>query len=161
MRRNNKMKKIFQKQAYMPKKGNSEQLFISHLPAHVATVRDYYNKSTKWYQRLWYDKKSLGIHYGFWESSTKKREEALIEQYKIVKELINPKKGQVILDAGCGVGGASLWLAEHTEAQYTGITISDDQIIRAKQFLQSRNLSNRVKFLKRDYFNTKFKDKQF
>ncbi len=78
-----------------------------------------------------------------------------------MKELIRPQTGELILDAGCSVGGASLWLAEHTDTRYIGITISDEQIRYAHRFLQQRDLAKRVLFLQRNYFDTGFDDKQF
>ena len=42
-------------------------------------------------------------------------------------------KNQHILDAGCGVGYGSLYLAEHLKAKVTGISVSNSEIIRAKK----------------------------
>jgi cyclopropane fatty-acyl-phospholipid synthase-like methyltransferase len=123
-------------------------------------VGNYYNKSHKWYKLLYIERESLAIHYGFWERGGSK-ENALINQYREIKRILDPKVGELILDSGCGVGGASLWLAEHTPAQYIGVTISDVHYREAVQNVQDRKLASRVQLLKADYFHTDFPDQKF
>jgi cyclopropane fatty-acyl-phospholipid synthase-like methyltransferase len=127
----------------------------------TSSVEDYYDKSQKWYKWLYYDNESLGMHHGFWFKGTKSRKEALINQYKELARLLKFRKGDLVLDAGCGVGGASLWLAQHTEADFIGITVSSVQLKLAQKYANERGLQDRVKFYKMSYFNTEFKDKTF
>jgi cyclopropane fatty-acyl-phospholipid synthase-like methyltransferase len=74
---------------------------------------------------------------------------------------LKPSKGQLILDAGCGVGGASLWLAKSTAANYVGITVSDVQLRMANEFARRRDLLGRVKFFKKNYFKSSFENEKF
>ncbi len=122
----------------------------------IQKVKEYYDTSTRWYRWFYYDKDNLALHYGFWEHPKESRSDALKNQYREMANLLNPQPGEVILDAGCGVGGASLWLAQHTQANYLGITISPKQVKMAKANAQRKKLEDRVKFLERNYFNTKF-----
>ncbi len=134
---------------------------LSKSDSHLWGVKDYYDKSTKWYDWFYYDKKSLGIHYGFWESPGDTLETALTNQYRGIETLLAPKAGELILDAGCGVGGASLWLAEHTKAKYIGITLSDVQVEFAKRYIKQRRMGDRVDVRVGNYFKTEFPDKYF
>ena len=79
-------------------------------------VEEYYNKCTKYYNWFWFDKESLGLHYGFWDKGTKSKKESLLNQYREVIRLLQPKSNELVLDAGCGIGGASLWLTKKTNA---------------------------------------------
>ena len=43
------------------------------------------------------------------------------------------EKGHRVLDIGCGWGGMALYLANHTGAEVTGITLADEQVRRARE----------------------------
>jgi len=127
----------------------------------IDLIREYYDKTGYMYRWFYTDKESLGLHYGFWDDNTISVKEALINVYKEVRDLINPKKGQLILDAGCGVGGASLWLAKNSEAKYEGVTISPNQLRQAISHAQKRGLEEKVSFSLMDYHKTDFPDAKF
>jgi len=51
-----------------------------------------------------------------------------------------------ILDVGCGIGGASRWLAQRFNAQVTGITLSPQQARRATAIAGEKGLSDQTNF---------------
>lgn len=112
-------------------------------------------------QFFWSDRESLGMHFGFWEQNTLHHKEALINQYRVVKKLLDPQQGDTILDAGCGIGGASLWLAQNSDAHYTGITISKVQLNQARDNAKKRHLEEHVSFSLGNFFDTDFGDATF
>jgi len=59
--------------------------------------------------------------------------------------------GQSVLDIGCGWGGLGLSLAKLTDARVTGITLSGEQLRRARQRAQAAGLDNQVAFELQDY----------
>ena len=123
-------------------------------------VSDYYNKSHRLYRWFYIDKVSLGIHYGFW-GGTSSKSEATTNQYREVARLLKPVQGDLILDSGCGIGGASLWLADNTPAKYIGITISDAHLRDATRYkLQGQN-GHKTRFYRMNYFNMGFPDETF
>lgn len=124
-------------------------------------VAEFYDRNQKWFTRLYSDRKSLGLHYGFWDHATNSRAHALTNQYRVVAGLLEPKTGQRFLDAGCGVGGAALWLAEHSSAEYVGISLSSVQISLAKRHAQARGLTGRVTFERQNYFQPNFPEASF
>lgn len=124
-------------------------------------VKDYYDRSHRWYRWAYYDKDSLAVHYGFWDKPETARKEALTNQYRLVSELLNLKDGEQVLDAGCGVCGASLWMAARMNAHFTGITISESQLKDAQRNIEHRGLAERVKVQLGDYFKTGFPDSSF
>lgn len=66
--------------------------------------------------------------------------------------------GQKVLDAGCGIGGPSAYFAGKIQADFTGITISDEQVSKARDFIQTKTLRGTVQIQKGDYHQL---DKQF
>lgn len=127
------------------------------------TVGEYYDKCGWHYRLFWTDNESLAMHYGFWEQDTTSKKEALINQYREIIEIMQPAPGEQVLDAGCGIGGASFWVAEKTGANVVGITISENQLKTANKLLNGRNkhLSENIGFEKRNYLNTGFAEKKF
>lgn len=124
-------------------------------------VEEYYDKCQRWYSLFYSDSKSLGMHYGFWEEDTRSKEEALTNQYREVKRLLSPGPGEKILDAGCGVGGASIWLAQQTAAELTGITLSSVQVNLARKYAAQHGVGDRTEFHMANFFHTGFPDAYF
>ncbi len=65
------------------------------------------------------------------------------------KLLLEP--GQRVLDMGCGWGGLSLYLAEITDVDVTGVTLSVEQYKLATRRARDRRLQDRVRFQLCDY----------
>jgi len=59
--------------------------------------------------------------------------------------------GQSVLDIGCGWGGLGLSLAKLADARVTGITLSSEQLRRARQNAQAARLDDQVCFELEDY----------
>ncbi|MFP5512516.1 MAG: class I SAM-dependent methyltransferase [Alphaproteobacteria bacterium] len=59
--------------------------------------------------------------------------------------------GMRVLDIGCGWGGMALYLARHTGAQVTGITLSSEQFEVATRRAEEAGLADSVTFELRDY----------
>jgi cyclopropane-fatty-acyl-phospholipid synthase len=58
---------------------------------------------------------------------------------------------QTVLDIGCGWGGLGLYLAELGGANVTGVTLSSEQHAIANERAAEKNLSQRARFLLKDY----------
>lgn len=46
-----------------------------------------------------------------------------------------------MLDAGCGIGGSSIWLAKNIQCTVTGISISEKQINNAQNLALKNNVN--------------------
>ncbi|WP_262804640.1 methyltransferase domain-containing protein [Enterobacter bugandensis] len=66
-----------------------------------------------------------------------------------------------VLDAGCGVGGLSLWLVDKYGADVDSITVCAEQVESARQFAEQDNLNERTAFHQMDYTCTDFPDDAF
>ncbi len=101
------------------------------------------------------------LHYGFWEKGIYSSREAALNQTVFCVHKLGIKRGDVVLDAGCGTGGVSVYIAKNYDVKVTGITISDVQIEQAEKKAKKAGVSSRVRFLNRDFTNTGFKDESF
>lgn len=120
----------------------------------------YYDYTVPFYRLFWH-KGTNAIHYGFWDVGTKTHTEALINTNKTLSELVNPTGSSNILDAGCGIGGSSIWLAKEFGAHVTGITVSPKQKEKAEQHASESGVENLTTFYVRDYLHTEFSDNSF
>ena len=125
-------------------------------------VAKYYDQTLPYYRRFWHrDGESNALHYGFWEQETRNVGEALLNENKFLANLANIKVGEQILDAGCGVGGSSIWLAKERHAKIIGITLSEKQVEEAKKLAKRLGVDKEVEFQLKDFLKTGFKDNFF
>lgn len=124
-------------------------------------VANYYDCCQKYCNLLWADKESRSYHYGYWYRDTKSKEEANLNPYREIIKYLKPKKGELILDAGCGTGGASIWLSKNTKANFVGITLSNKQLKLAKRYSDKEQASDKIRFYQKDYFKTNFPRNKF
>ncbi len=103
----------------------------------------------------------MGLHYGVWDECTKSLSEAILNTNAQLTLLGNISKNDKVLDAGCGVGGSSVFIAKKHGCQVTGITLSKRQVKTATGFAKLNGVSNNVHFLEMDYTRTDFPDNHF
>jgi tocopherol O-methyltransferase len=113
------------------------------------------------YKYFWNLTKSKSFHYGYWDETTKNFHDALMNINKVManKAMITPSDH--VLDAGCGVGGSSLWLGKNIGSKVTGITLSEKHRAKAELNAENMELSDSVCFLQRDFCNTQFPAESF
>lgn len=108
-------------------------------------------------------KETLAIHFGYYSNGIKTLKAAILNMNEYIGNILdlkNQKNGK-ILDAGCGIGGTSLYLAKkYPKIEFIGISIGRKQIDFANNFAKDNKISN-VKFIYRDYLNTNFPDNTF
>ena len=92
-----------------------------------------------------------------WKDDTKTLEEAQINKLNHIIKKLRIKKGDKILDIGCGFGTAAAYIAKQTGCEVTGITLSKNQLDYAVQNAKELNLDNQINFELRDYRDMKGK----
>jgi cyclopropane fatty-acyl-phospholipid synthase-like methyltransferase len=124
-------------------------------------IINYYNSCEANYRRWWDLDRSLAMHAGFWDSSTKSLTEALAKENEILADIANISPGEYVLDAGCGYGGSVLWLAKHRQAKAVGITLCANQVKIASEQASKRPFVYAPEFLVMDYMQTTFPSASF
>jgi tocopherol O-methyltransferase len=119
-------------------------------------VRAYYDETWLDYRLLWLTRATPGIHFGYWDEETTRHEEALRNLNRVLARQIGVAPGQRILDAGCGVGGSAVWLAETYDVEVVGITPVASQVARARRYASARGVADRVTFAQQSYLATTF-----
>jgi cyclopropane fatty-acyl-phospholipid synthase-like methyltransferase len=128
---------------------------------HQTEIVNYYHRTEWVYRMFWNLDQSLGIHFGFWEAGVSNLTEAIIKQNEVMAAMTGITSTDKVLDAGCGVGGSSIWLAKHIGCDVTGITITPKQVIRANGNAANNEVSDKVRFEEMDYLHTNFADETF
>jgi len=124
-------------------------------------IRKYYAENQVFYNLFWMNRKNLSMHYGFWDGDTKNLHEALLNQNRVVAEKLNIRDSDMVLDAGCGVGGIGIWLAKNYGVKVIGITVSGKQVRLAKKNAINKKVGHLVNFYVKDFTSTGFPDNSF
>jgi len=130
---------------------------------HEMQVGDYYDDIWKEFVRWWCSEETLGLHYAYYEKGITSFKQAVYNMNELIGRLLDlhEKKPKRILDAGCGVGGTSIYLAtKYPKSSFTGLSVTPGQIVRAKQFSKQRHVKN-TQFFLRSYLKSEFPDESF
>jgi cyclopropane fatty-acyl-phospholipid synthase-like methyltransferase len=105
----------------------------------VSDVGDFYNQ---------YNDKFLQV-YGDVIQAFRTQDVSILLDYQI--EAMQLKEGMKVLDAGCGVCGPATYFAQKTGVLVDAITISEEQVEKAQEKIESKQLQEKVTVKKGDY----------
>lgn len=129
--------------------------------SYQAWIRGYYDENQVLYDVFWSDRRTLSMGYGFWNGETRNLAEALANQHREMAERLAVSADDVVLEAGCGVGGATVHLCASHGARGTGITLSHKQALRGRLNAKSRDVAERASFAVTDFTHTGFAGESF
>lgn len=124
-------------------------------------VIDYYERpTTRWGfdHFLWGSK-----HYGYYPSGradVTEREAQVLLQEQVAQSLCLTEN-DLVLDAGCGQGVVSTYLAREHRPRIDGITIVPFEVIEAQRRAKNEGVQERVTYHLMDYSATEFPDDHF
>lgn len=124
-------------------------------------IIEYYKDTENAYKDSWDLNNSLAIHYGYWDEKVKSFPQSLLRMNEVMMELGEIQTIDKVLDAGCGVGGSSIFLASVLGCKVTGITLSERQVQQATENAVAKNVGDLVDFKRMDYCATDFPDASF
>ncbi len=124
-------------------------------------VARYYHETRWQYYGLWSKQDSLALHYGYWDEGVNNHVQALRRLNEVLANQARINASDKVLDAGCGWGGSSIWLAAQRGAQCHGISIETDQIEVARQMAHKKQVTSRTQFSLRNFTKTGFSDNSF
>lgn len=121
----------------------------------------YYRDTEHAYRDSWDLDRSLAIHYGYHDKQARSFPASLIRMNEIMMLEAGIGPGDHVLDAGCGVGGSSIYLARTKGCRVTGISLSERQVQQAKQHAKENKVENTTGFEVMDYSATRYPDASF
>ena len=124
-------------------------------------IVNYYDQTEVHYRMHWKLEEGMGLHYGIWDDKTKNLTEAVLNANHRLLTLGEIKATDKVLDAGCGIGGSSIYLSKNVGCKVQGITLSEKQVKTATKLVAGKGASEMVSFSQQDYTATNFPDSTF
>lgn len=105
----------------------------------MRVIANFWDNTTEGWRVIW----GPHIHHGYYENdhpvTPQQAQEVLIDKLAEMTEIPSHAR---ILDAGCGMGGSSIYLAKKFNACVTGITLSQKQADIAREQCLSEKIEN-------------------
>ena len=118
-------------------------------------IHAHYDLSNDFY-RLWLDE-SVTYSSAIFDADppplvdAKSMAAAQIAKYQRILAILNPKPGETILEIGCGWGGFAEYAARTRGVSVTGITLSNAQLVYARQRIADAGVADKVTLQLVDY----------
>jgi tocopherol O-methyltransferase len=123
---------------------------------------EYYDECYWDYLLTWCNRDNLAYHYGYWDEVTPyQHHQALLNKNQILYDAADIKPTDRVLDAGCGIGGSSIWMAKNYGNQAIGMTVSQQQANHGTQHAQRHGVAELVNFEVADFCQMPFPDESF
>lgn len=121
----------------------------------------YYETNEASYVDGWDLNNSYAMHYGYKDASTKTFGDSLKRMNEVLAIKAGIKPSDKVLDAGCGVGGSTIYLARKVGCHATGITLSQKQVDKANRIAIAYDVTHNVHFEVMSYMRTTYADATF
>ncbi len=121
----------------------------------------YYQETTEASYLANWSGAALSFHFGLSNDATASLDEAHLAANAFVADALEMRPDERVLDAGCGVGGTSLWLAQNRGVLATGVTLEAGQVALGRRFARERGVADRVSLEVADYAATPFAPSAF
>jgi tocopherol O-methyltransferase len=126
----------------------------------IDSINRYYNECYLYYKIFWRSHKNLCLHYGFHDNG-QRHNQAVVRMIEVLADKVKVTSKDRVLDAGCGVGGSSVWLAENIGCQVLGIDINRNFVNIAQREARRKNLNSLVSFYEMNFCQTSFRENVF
>jgi tocopherol O-methyltransferase len=127
-------------------------------------IQQFYDNSSGLWEEIWGEH----MHHGYYGKDGTRKLDRRQAQIDLMEELLTwtadftpTNRPHQILDVGCGIGGASLYLAEKFGARVTGITLSPIQANRAQERAKALGLATKSDFQVANALKMPFPDNSF
>lgn len=121
--------------------------------ARTARIAGYFDETVPYYERFW-SGPTRALHFGLRIQDARSHYDELEQTNCALATLADLRVGERVLDAGCGVGGSSIWMATRRGVEVVGVTLSAVQVRHASEAARRAGCGERVRFLQRDYAAT-------
>jgi tocopherol O-methyltransferase len=117
----------------------------------ASVIADYYDATGLDYRVFWMNGRNRSMHFGYWDEQTRRHADSLVRMNAVIADEAKVKPGELVLDAGCGLGGTALWLAVERQARVVGVTLSGKHVRVARRAATARGLRDRCTFSQQDF----------
>ena len=114
-------------------------------------IHHHYDLPTDFYQ-LWLDDQMV-YTCGAFPDRASTLEEAQLAKLDLVCRKLWLQPGETVVEAGCGWGALSLYMAKHYGVRVKAYNISHEQIAFARRIAKEQGLTSNVEFIEEDYRN--------
>jgi tocopherol O-methyltransferase len=98
-------------------------MIVSERPVSNAAIADHYDELDPFYRDIW----GQHVHHGLWLDGNETSEEAVQKMVELVAQKADLRRGERVIDIGCGYGASARQLVENYGASVTAITMSPVQ----------------------------------
>jgi cyclopropane-fatty-acyl-phospholipid synthase len=126
-------------------RANSRSGSRRNISAHYDLGNDFY--------RLWLDPKMF-YSSGIYRTGSETLEEAQDRKIDRVVELLDARNGESVLEIGCGWGGLAAPMAKAGAGAITGLTLSREQLAKARAIVAENGLEPKIDLRLEDYRDT-------
>lgn len=112
-------------------------------------IHAHYDLSNDFY-RLWLDD-SMTYSSAIFDSESQSMAAAQTAKYERILAILNPQAGETILEIGCGWGGFAEYAARSRGVRVAGVTLSNEQLVYARQRIADVGLGDQVDLQLIDY----------
>ncbi len=109
----------------------------------------HYDRGNDFY-KLWLDE-SMTYSCAYFRSENDTLEKAQQQKYEHICRKLQLKKGETLVDIGCGWGGMLIYAAKHYGIKGVGCTLSRPQVDYAQQKIKEEGLEDQVSIRYQDY----------
>jgi cyclopropane-fatty-acyl-phospholipid synthase len=112
-------------------------------------VQHHYDLGNDFYQQFL--DPTMTYSCGYQLQKTDSLEQMQRQKYELTCRKLALQPGESLIDIGCGWGGMLIYAAEHYGISGTGVTLSEPQARLARERIEQRGLSDRLKVVIADY----------
>ncbi|MET1754494.1 cyclopropane-fatty-acyl-phospholipid synthase family protein [Novosphingobium sp. RD2P27] len=123
---------------------------FNHARRSRSNVAHHYDIGNALY-RLFLDSDHMQYSCAYWPREDMTLEEAQDAKLAHIAAKLALSPGQRVLDIGCGWGGMAIYLARHAGVTVHGITLSQEQLVLARERAEDAGVADRVTFQLIDY----------
>eukprot|EP00928_Gymnodinium_smaydae_P047261 TRINITY_DN3152_c0_g1_i1.p1 TRINITY_DN3152_c0_g1~~TRINITY_DN3152_c0_g1_i1.p1 ORF type:complete len:390 (-),score=87.61 TRINITY_DN3152_c0_g1_i1:258-1427(-) len=123
---------------------------------YASLVDSYYDLATEFYEWGW----GTSFHFADRRKGESFRQSILRHEYYLAGRL-GVKKGDRVLDCGCGVGGPARNIARFTGADIKAVTINQFQVDRGNTLSRREDIYGQVELIQADFMQLPFEDNSF
>ena len=125
---------------------NSKRQALKNISHHYDLGNDFYS--------LWLDD-TMTYSSALFNTGQESLENAQIAKYASMIDQMGVKPGDHVLEIGCGWGGFAEYAAKERGLKVTGLTISKEQLLYAKERMKNKGLEDKVDLKLQDYRDEK------